>query len=204
MVKPNGTLIFALISAIAIGGFLQAPYAMAQSSAADLNTSDTLGDDGSYFNSWRIFLSARVLKNYLNYKTSGLYPVTEVTVAYKVRDMKTWEWQPQRTYEKFWFSNGKVIGLKRYEQLPLTADMSGNVVVLQTQDNSEQPAPIVGTVLYLYVDLQLKNVQFGGVIVPKQDFDQLSAELARHMFYPKQIISNEVGALFAWLPFRAG
>jgi hypothetical protein len=204
MVKQKWTLIFALVSAVVISGSLLAPYAMAQSSASDSNTSDTLGDDGSYFNSWRIFLSARVLKNYLNYKTSGLYPVTEVTVVYKVRDMKTWEWQPQRTYEKFWFSNGKVIGLKRYEQLPLTADMSGNVVVLQTQDNSEQPAPIVGTVLQLYVELQLKNVQFGGVIVPKQDFDELSAELARHMFYPKQIISDEVGALLRMVAVPGG
>jgi hypothetical protein len=204
MVKPKQTRIFALVGTVVMCGFLLAPYAMAQVTASDSNTSDTLGDDGSYFNSWRIFLSARVLKNYLNYKTSGLYPVTEVTVAYKVRDLKTWEWQPQRTYEKFWFSNGKAIGLKRYEQLPITAAMSGNVVVLQTADNSEQSAPIVGTVLNLYVQLQLKNIQFGGVIVPKEDFDQLSAELARHMFYPKQMLSNEVGALLRMVAVPGG
>jgi hypothetical protein len=144
---------------------------------------------------WQMTVNAHQLKNYLSYKGSLINPVTEVEVDYRYRDRQTREWVPFRKYETLWFSNGQAIGCKRFEQLALQPGTDGHILIANSTQTAERMDAVAGSVIRVFLDLDLKRTDCTGVVLANDQFDALASALGRYSFYAKRFISNETGIL---------
>ncbi|HEY9772451.1 MAG TPA: hypothetical protein V6C81_01435 [Planktothrix sp.] len=90
---------------------------------------------------WILWLTPRVMKNYLNYKGSAFASPTRIKVTYWIRTNTEGvdadvDHPQDKQYEDLWLKNGKAIGLHRYSFRPnLVYD--GQLVVRRTPDMAD-------------------------------------------------------------------
>jgi len=144
---------------------------------------------------WQMMISARQLKNYLSYKGSLINTITEVEADYRFRDRTTGQWVPFRKYETLWFSDGRPVGCKRFEQLAIQPMMDGHILIANSPQATEQMDAVANSVIRMFLDLGLKRDECNGVVLANDQFDAMTSSLGRCSFYPKRYLTDEAGML---------
>jgi hypothetical protein len=144
---------------------------------------------------WQMTISTHQLKNYLSYKGSLIDTITEVEADYRFRDRTTGQWVPFRKYETLWFSNGRPVGCKRFEQLAIQPMMDGHILIANSPQATEQMDAVANSVIRMFLDIGLKRAECNGVVLANDQFDAMTSSLGRCSFYPKRFLNDEAGML---------
>jgi len=154
---------------------------------------------------WVAYLNVRELKEFLNYKSSNLYPISVVKVTYKIRSPQTWEWQSLRNYEQLWYHDGYSVGVHRVEQLLVPPESCGDLVIEPTVDAPLQTKALDSAALRLYLDVALKSASTLRLFAPRDICQQISSDLSSFGFYPCSIIkAGVVGHILHVVSIPAG
>jgi hypothetical protein len=135
--------------------------------------------------SWAMYVEAHDVDHYLNYLGSKIHPLTRVRVRFRYfpRRLGAPSW-PARTYEEFWYQEGRVVGLRRYGQVQMTPVDFGTIIVGPTDNKIPYTMAIADAIVRLMVDLQLQHVVTAGITVPTDLYDQLLVNFKRYHFSP--------------------
>ncbi|MBU6451784.1 MAG: hypothetical protein KGS72_08410 [Cyanobacteria bacterium REEB67] len=141
---------------------------------------------------WALYLDVRDMPSYLNYKGSRLHPLTRVRVYLRKYTRKA-EGNSGSTivvYEDFWYYKGHVIGLRRRIPLRPEANQVGCVMTGAFADAPESRQAATDVIVRVLSDLYLKQGVISVVIVPDNQYDAISSNLAHYSFSPN-LGSNE-------------
>jgi len=117
-----------------------------------------------------------------NYRKSQLNPLTDVSVSFRSSQRgASVSAKPAELYEEFWYHLGTPVGLKRFQSLTISPNQFGTIIVGNVGDHCDAAANVV---IRLLLDLALRKVATSVVLVPRDKYDQISAELALNNFFP--------------------
>lgn len=126
-----------------------------------------------------------VLKNYVSDATSPTKGMVAFDSIYKASPIV----QPNAVpldYEIFWYQNGRCVGAKRQNNLPMTPNSQGAIYFLSSGTDSfdVHAHETANAAVRLLLDVRLKNAIVAGVVVPDASFYQVADALADLNFLP--------------------
>ncbi|MDZ4731732.1 MAG: hypothetical protein SH820_17520 [Xanthomonadales bacterium] len=132
---------------------------------------------------WAMYIDSCEVNHYLNYPGSSLHPLTKVRIRYRYfpHDGRPVNW-PAKTYDEFWYHDGKPVGLRRNAEINLNKNDIGVIVIGQAADHFNSISSTSDALVRLLVNLQLQRAVVGAVIVPPDQYDPLLANLERYGF----------------------
>lgn len=135
---------------------------------------------------WALMLDVQDINHFLNYSGSQLHPLSRVRVSFRNYPRAAEGTQPQdsRTYEQFWYYDGKPIGLRRRSEVHIAPDSTGLIVLGSTDGKPEHTQALTNALIRIVLDLQFKRATASTVLVGEQDYDLIAAALNRYHFYP--------------------
>jgi len=143
---------------------------------------DFISDDYLAENfSWAMVLDLPDVKHVLNYEKSKLWPLTQVRANLRSYDrddvdvVKTY-------YEEFWYHDEIPIGLRRHNQINLGTNSGGAMIVCPADANADYPRralAIANAIVRLNLDVQLRNASLAMVLVPDNEYENISNALSR-------------------------
>jgi len=98
-----------------------------------------------------------------------------------------------RIYEEPWYHKGMPVGSRRFSQLDIATRNIGAIVVGASDVQAEQSQAISNALVRLMLDLQLKRISTGIVIVPTDSYDEIAACLGRYNFFTNTNIDLQPG-----------
>lgn len=125
---------------------------------------------------WAMFVEAKEVKHYLSYEGSLLKPLTKVRIYYRVFP------HPAKVYEDLWYSKDALIGLRRQNKLNIKKGKIGIVVVGKAKTRSDHSPALANALVVLALDLQFRQIVKSVVLVPLEQYDQITANLANYRF----------------------
>jgi hypothetical protein len=163
-----------------IGGLLACPLPVLADQK--LNYTSDAWLDARY--DWVAYLSPNTLSNYLNYPTSGLHPIVNVAVNYRVspRFSKA-EASKQVHYEDLWYHTAQPIGCRKFGKLAIGPGWQGAIVVPDTNDAASNPGAIANTIVRLLLDVNLAKCTLVLVFAPPQLEQQICDQLGQFNFF---------------------
>lgn len=138
---------------------------------------------------WVITCDTTPLKNYLNYPTSGLHPVSKVVVHYRL----TPRFGRQRAsydpvfYEELWYHDCKPIGCRKVSQLNIENGQQGVIHFRPFKDMYSSHCAVANAAIRLLLDTSLKKAMLSCIIVPDEIFANVQSDLGQFGFFPYQI-----------------
>lgn len=159
------------------------------SSLDDLEVDDYSDDTLNKRFDWVITADTTTLKNYLNYQSSGLHPLSKVKVSYRL----TPRFNRQRLsfdpvwYEDLWYHECKPVGCRKVHVLGLDSGQQGAIYFRNSKEAVLNHCAIANTTVRLLLDTGLKQAMLSSVIVPLECFDKVSSDLGQFNFFPYEI-----------------
>lgn len=126
---------------------------------------------------WAAYIHARNSNSFLNYPQSRLTPLTKVSVTFR-DGVKS----PAKMYEEFWYHYGKPLGMRRLNEFTVKADKVGAIVLGGPEDSANSTHALVNALVRVLLDTQLRHLSTSVVIVPKDQFDDITTALAEYNF----------------------
>lgn len=126
---------------------------------------------------WAAYIHARNSNSFLNYPQSRLTPLTKVSVTFR-DGVKS----PTKMYEEFWYHHGKPLGMRRLNELTVKTDKVGAIVLGGPEDSADSTHALVNALMRLLLDTQLRHLSTSVVIIPKDQFDDITTALAEYNF----------------------
>lgn len=126
---------------------------------------------------WVIYLTPTRLEKYLSYPTSGIHPIDDVLVSYRVAPKFKTEILRQTRYESLWYHGAQAIGRRQYAPLKLDPGWQGAIVIPDTADAYANPGALANAIIRLLLDVNLKKcsltVVFASPSLGQQICDQI-------------------------------
>jgi hypothetical protein len=147
-----------------------------------------LPDDylGTEFN-WAMILDLPDVNYYLKYPASKLWPLTKVHIDLRAYSQDKNNTPPTNTfYEEFWYHKQAPVGLRRYNQISITKQSNGAIIVCPgdiTADLLQRAPAIADAIVRLVVDIQFRNAVVALVLVPQYDYDNVAEALSQYNFF---------------------
>ncbi len=134
---------------------------------------------------WVITINVKIQKDYLNYKTSSLTPMTKLSVAY--RETPRLKQNANRNtdvvqFEELWYHDCSAIGCRRYCPLGLTPGEQGIIRVIPSDDASRSSCAIANAITRLLLDVGLLRCSLTAVFVPLDAVDAVISDFAKFNF----------------------
>lgn len=175
---------------------------MAAFCAAALNGKAANPDADNYtdayldkLNDWIVYVDCKNLKHYLDYPTSGMKPITNMKIIYRIvpkNQQKDADPRPVR-YEDLWYHLGVATGQKRYNRLGLPVDRLGCVIFNRTDDVYDQSRAVANVIVRMVLDIDLRNCVLTDVIVPKEMYDSVASDLGQFRFFARNELAGDAG-----------
>jgi hypothetical protein len=145
-----------------------------------------IGDDSlNQRYDWVITVNVKILKDYLNYPTSNLAPMTKLSVVYR-QTARLNQNQNRNTdpvqFEDLWYHECSVVGCRRYNPLGLTPGEQGAIRIIPSDDASQSSCAIANAVTRLLLDVGLLRCALTAVYVPIDAVDAVVADFAKFNF----------------------
>lgn len=136
-------------------------------------------------NDWIIYVDVERKKQLFSNPGSKLGPITNLRVSWRKttrvsadeEDLKT------RVYEDLWYHNGKAIGSHRLNKLTIERNKRGAIYVRSTADASAEPRAVANAIIRVFTQSLLKESIVTAVIVPRDMFREVAAELGHFGFF---------------------
>ncbi|MDR3616973.1 MAG: hypothetical protein P4L53_25670 [Candidatus Obscuribacterales bacterium] len=136
---------------------------------------------------WVITMNAQIIKNYLNYPTSTLTPMTKLSIIYRQTPRLNQNRISQVVqFEDLWYHNCAAIGCRRYHELGLTPGEQGVIRVIPSDDANNSTCAIANAVTRLMLDVGLMRCSVAALYVPVASIDSVLADFAKFNFLPYQ------------------
>ncbi len=139
-----------------------------------------------YNNDWVLYIDVQKRKELFNYRGSNLNPVTSL----KVTSRKTPRHTPgveavQRTYEELWYHQGRALGSRRYNKHEIGKQKQGIIFVRPSEDALSEPRAVAHAAIKLSIELILKDIVVLGVVIPRDMYKDVVADMAHFGFQAK-------------------
>lgn len=138
---------------------------------------------------WIITADTMSMKNFLNYPTSGLHPVSKVKINYRLTsrfDRQRDSYAPV-LYEELWYHDCRPIGCRKVNQLEIEAGQLGALHFKEAKDIYANHCAVANVTARILLDAGLKQAMLSCVIVPAEIFDQVKSDLGQFNFFPYEI-----------------
>lgn len=138
-------------------------------------------------NDWILYIDVQKRKEFLNYRGSNLNPITSL----KVTSRKTPRHTPgveavQRTYEELWYHQGRALGSRRYNKHEIQQQKQGIIFVRPSEDALSEPRAVAHAAIKLTIELILKDIIVLGVVIPRDMYKDVVADMAHFGFQAKE------------------
>ena len=135
-------------------------------------------------NDWVVYIDVERKKQLFSNPGSKLRPITNVRVSYrKTTRVSDGEEVKGKTYEDLWYHDGKAMGSHRYCKLGIERSKRGAIYVRATNDASEEPRAVANAIVRLTLELIVKDSILTTVVVPRDMFREVVAELGHFGFF---------------------
>lgn len=136
-------------------------------------------------NDWIIYVDVAKQKQLFSNPGSKLKPITNVRVSWRktTRVCADEEELKPRPYEDLWYHDGKAIGSHRLNKLTIDRNKRGAIYVRTTGDVSAEPRAVAHAIVRLLLQSMLKESILTAVIVPRDMFREVVAELGHFGFF---------------------
>lgn len=134
---------------------------------------------------WAMYVDIRNLDHYLKYKGSRLHPLTRGRVyfnSYIHPRRPGVSTQQSQVYQDLWYHQGQPLGLRRRSALNIEKGTTGTIVISQYADENGQAKCAANAIVRLLVELQLKDIVVGTVIVPQDKYKDIVGALEHYGF----------------------
>lgn len=138
-----------------------------------------------------LYVDVYTINKFMNYKGSQFTPMDVLVVTFK-RTTSPFSMQkltPEqllpRKYEEIWYANGKAVGMKRFIDLPVNAQLQGAIYFRSDMDNGvgDHTLPCANCAVRLLLDIYIKRSILAAVIVPGSCFQQFGTDLGQLNFF---------------------
>jgi hypothetical protein len=136
-----------------------------------------------------IEVQTQILKNYMGYTGSTLYPITQLRVSYRETPRSTnSQVSTSVLYEDLWYHNCQAIGCRRYNLFQIKPGEQGCIHFLTSSDTTGAGCPIANATTRLLLDIGLNNSALASVIVPVDAVNSVVSQFEQfnfHSYVPK-------------------
>lgn len=136
-------------------------------------------------NDWVIYVDVERKKQLFKNPGSKLQPITNVRVSFRktTRVSADPEDLQLKVYEDIWYHNGHAMGSHRFRSLGIERMKRGAIYVRTTSDASEEPRAVAHAIVRLMMQTLIKDSILTTVVVPRDMFREVVAELGHYNFF---------------------
>jgi hypothetical protein len=153
---------------------LLCPVSPAVAQYDEANEARTLMDTASL----QVVLHVQLMDQFMQYKGSNFEAPTLVWINYKHNNGE--KWTKDRPYEQLWLHKGKLVGMKRYSDLPKRQDVIIYVTPFDRQN--DQTRSVAKALISLLLDLIIGRSSLRTAYVPKDIYNQTVQDLEEFNF----------------------
>jgi hypothetical protein len=135
---------------------------------------------------WALVVDVPDANSYLKYPGSKLYPMTKVRVNFRTYSGNGAAYE-NTAYEDLWYHYHLPAGLRRYNEIPLSSQSKGAIIVCPgdgTAEPIQRPLAIADAIVRLVVDVEMRNAMTALVLVPDDDYECVAEGLSQFHFMP--------------------
>jgi hypothetical protein len=133
---------------------------------------------------WVFYLNPKALPNYLNYPTSGLSPIVNMEVNYRIAPrLNQGNSNNQVHYEDLWYHDARAVGCRKYCKLPFKNEWQGAICVPATADATNHPGAIANAIIRLLLDVNLIKCTLVVVLAPPGQESVICDQLGQFKFF---------------------
>jgi len=133
---------------------------------------------------WVIYLEPKELEHYLVYPSSGLGPVTDVRMTYRVNPrLAANHVDSTLHYEDLWYHEGRPVGCRRFGKLNIQSGWQGAICISDADSGHQNTPAEANAIVRLILEINLLNCNVTAVLVPSSMVSPLCDAMGQFQFF---------------------
>jgi hypothetical protein len=140
---------------------------------------------------WVIYLGLSPMEKFLKYPGSTMTPIMRVPIEYRFVPNRSFRKSyplERQKYEELWYAQGKAVGVRRYNALPLSQYEQGAMYIPYSPNVGSSIRELTNAMVRLVLDVYANRTILATIVVPKDYFENFADALTQYNFFKLTIV----------------